>query len=446
MRVADAPDQYLSENGAAAPGGPRRAVRRIVASRGARQGVLALVDQCLASATTFLTMTILARSCTQDEVGIFSLCFSMVLFACMIQERTLSAPYLMFAHQRRGEAAATLLGSTLVHQSILAVAVVVVEWGYFGYLLETEGFSTMAASVLALTLVTLPVMLRDFVRSVSFAHLRMSGAILVDGVVSVLQLGTLAALAAWGTVTIPKAFLAMGVACVFAAAAWLLTKRHPLAIRREQIRLDWRHHWGYARWLVFGRLFGNGSRLFMPWIVAGMLGLSSAGVLAACVTLAGLSWVFVRGMNNLLQPRAVRAYHHGGKVALLRELWRTAIFYVVFLGGMCVVYVFAGRWLLQILFGEGFTDGAPALVMLGLNTLATGLAMTSSNGLAALERPKGNFLGEGATFLLTIGLAFPLIRAFGIAGAAAALVAGAVSSLIVMTWVLARALRRVDTA
>lgn len=446
MRVVDAPDPYLSENGAPAPGGPRQVVRRIVASPGARQGVLALVDQCLASATTFLTLTILARTCTQDDVGIYSLCFSIVLFACMIQERSLSAPYLMFVPQRRGEEAATLLGSTFVHQAILAAAVVVAELAYFGYLLATEGFSTMAASVLVLTLVTLPLMLRDFVRSVSFTHLRMSSAILVDGIVGVLQLGTLAALAVWGKLTIPKAFLVMGGACVFATAAWLFSKRHPLVVRREQVRTDWRRHWGYARWLVFGRLLGNGSRLFMPWIVAGMLGLSQAGVLAACVSLAGLSWVFVRGMNNLLQPRTVRAYHRGGKLPLLLELWRTAILYVLFLGGMCMVYILAGHWLLDILFGAGFAEGETTLVLLGLNTLATGLAMTSSNGLAALERPKGNFLGEAATFLLTIGLAFPLIRAYGIAGAAAALVAGAVASLVVMTGVLARELRRVDTA
>lgn len=441
MRVADAPEQYLTENGA-----PRRTVRELVASQGARQGILALVDQCLASATTFLTMAIIARTCTQAEVGIYSLCYSILLFAIVMQERSLSAPYLVFAHQRQGAAAASLLGSTLVHQVVLATVIAVCELCFFGYLMATEGFSTMAASVLVLAVVTLPVMLREFLRTVCFAHLRMAAALVVDSVASGLQLSALLALAVWGGLTIPKAFLAMGVACLFATVVWFFAKTRPLEFRRDQIALDWRRHWGYSRWLVFGRLLGNGSRLFMPWVVAAMLGLSPAGVLASAATLAGLSWVFVRGMNNLLLPRAVRAYHYSGKDALVRELWRSAVVYVLLLGGMWLVYVFAGRWLLATVFGESFAAGAPALVLLGVNTLAIGLAITSSNGLAALERPKANFWGEGATFLATIIPAYPFISAFGITGAAGAMLTGALASLVVMTTVLLRELRRVDIA
>ena len=62
--------------------------------------------------------------------------------------------------------------------------------------------------------------------------------------------------------------------------------------------------------------------------------------------------------------------------------------------------------------------------------------MTSSNGLAALERPKANFLGEMATFVTTIALAFPLIDAYGITGAAGAILGGSLASVFVMTSVL----------
>lgn len=440
MRVADASDPLATSNGA-----PQRTLRQLVGSRGARQGLLALTDQCLASGTTFLTMAIIARACTQAEVGIYSLCYSIVLFAVVMQERTLSAPYLVFSHQAEGPHAASLLGSTLVHQAVLALLVTVAQLGYFAFLVARDGFSTMAVSVLAIALVTLPLLLREFIRTVSFAHLRISGALLVDGVVAVLQLGGLATLAAIGVLTIPKAFFTMGAACVLASFVWFLARRHPVAVRRDRVGPDWRRHWGYARWLVYGRLLGNGSRLFMPWIVAAMLGLAQAGVFASCVTLAGLAWVFVRGINNLMQPRAVRAYHRQGKQALVRELVRCAMLYLVFLGAMILVFFFAGSWLLALVFGPDFTDGAPALALLGVNVLATGLAMTSSNGLAAIERPKANFTGEAATFLVTVLPAVPLIQAFGITGAAVAMVAGAAASLVVMTWALSRELQRVDT-
>ena len=49
--------------------------------------------------------------------------------------------------------------------------------------------------------------------------------------------------------------------------------------------------------------------------------------------------------------------------------------------------------------------------------------MTSSNGLAALECPIGNFLGEAATFGTTVALAAPLVSSYGITGAAGAIFA-----------------------
>ncbi len=419
-------------------------VRRWTDSPGMRQGILALVDQCLASATTFLTMMILARACSQDELGIYSLCFSIVLFACVMQERSLSAPYLAFVHQHQGESAVRLLGSTFVHQAILAALISLCLFLYAGILIIKDGFTTMSTSTLVIGIAVPMMMLRDFIRSISFAHLQLSSALLVDGLVFLLQISGLAALWFFVGLTIPCVFLIIGTACFLASAIWLFRRPLPLTIRWGEVRSDWRNHWHYARWLVFGRLLGNGSRICMPWIVAALLNLSAAGVLAACGTLAGISWVFVRGMNNLLQPRTVRAFHNRGPAALKRELVRTAVLYCVVLGGMALAFLVIGEWLLVLLFGKEFGWATAALVLLGFNSLLTGLAMTSSNGLAALQRPKGNFLGEAATFAVTVVSAIPLVLAYGITGAAIAMVAGSLASFVVMTAILRYELRQIS--
>jgi len=419
-------------------------MRKLLTSHGARQGVLALVDQCLSSATTFATMLLLARTCTQDELGIYSLCFSLVLFACVLQERSLSTPYLAFVHDRNEQSAAKLLGSTFVHQSILSLFISLGLLAFFFYLLMSEGVTNMSVSVLVLCFTTPFFLLRDFVRTVSFTHLRIPSAIFVDALVIVLQIGGIGALAYGGVLTIPRAFAVIGAACGLAATLWLATQQQPFSICWGKVLRDWKLHWNYARWLVFGRLLGNGSRICMPWIVAWLLDRSAAGVLAACATVVGISWVFIRGMNNLMRPRSVRALNHGGTSVLVRELWLTGIVFTTFLGGMCLLYLVAGQWLLRVLYGPDFALAAPALVILGLNALATSLAMTSSNGLTALQRPKGNFLGEAATFVVTVSLAVPLALRFGITGAAGAILAGSLASAVVMTAVLFRELRNVE--
>ena len=139
-------------------------------ARVAKQGLLALLDQGLASATTFLTLLILARTVTKDELGIYSLCLSLVLFATMIQERALAMPYMVFSPKQKKAKSAHLLGSVLVHQAILTVLAVVSVLAYGAYLVVTEGFSEMTVSVVSLSLAMVPFMLRDFFRSLCFAH------------------------------------------------------------------------------------------------------------------------------------------------------------------------------------------------------------------------------------------------------------------------------------
>ncbi len=419
-------------------------IKSLLLSRGATQGMLALFDQSIASVTTFLTMLLLAQSCSQDEVGIYSLCFSLVMLANVIQERALLSPYLVFVHQRENQSDDKLLGSTLVHQAVLAFLVTLSVSAYLVYLFVSNSNQQMTTSVVVLLFATPAMMLRDFVRTISFTHLKMRGALVVDAAVFVLQIGGIGLLAYLDLLTVPRALLVVGASCAVATVLWLATKQQDFSIEWTEVPGDWKKHWAYSKWLVAGRLLGNGSRLFMPWVVAWMIDLSSAGALAVCATLAGISWVFVRGINNLMRPRAVQALNHGGTKALVSELSLTAIIFSICLGSMCVVYLFAGDWLLRILYGPDFTDATPALIVLGFNTLATSLAMTSSNGLAALERPKGNFLGEAATFVTTVVLAVPLINAYGITGAAGAILGGSLASVVVMTAVLSRELRTLD--
>lgn len=445
MKLADPPPQEASEVSRASM--TAQFLRNASRSTGARQGVLALVDQGIASTTTFLTMLILARNCSQDEVGIYSLCLSLVLFASMIQGRALSVPYMVFSAERSGLASASLLGSTLVHQAVLAGLTVLVSLAYCGYLVSTEGFSTMTISMLALCAATVPYMIREFLRTVCFAHFRLRSAVAIDGLVFLLQIGSLGLLVWLERLTIPVTFLAIGIACALGAGYWFAGNREGrFHFDWSAIRSDAKLHWDYSRWLVYGRLLGDGCQVAMPWVVAALIDRSAAGVLAVCVTLAGFSWVFVRGLNNLLQPRAIRAFNDLGKKGLVQELFRSAAIYAVVLGTVCVVFALAGTWLLGTIFGPEFSWAKTVLVVLGVNTLVTSLALTSSNGLNALQLPEANFWGEAATFVAIAVAAVPLITAYGILGAAVAMLCGAMASFLVMTWVLVRRLRIVDTA
>ena len=339
---------------------------------------------------------------------------------------------------------ARLLGSVLLHQQLLAVISTALVLGYSVYLLASESLSAMTTGTLALCAAMIPFMLRDFLRSICFAKFQLQQALVLDVVVMILQLGGLLALSSSGTLSVTTSFVAIAVACAAGSLSWWLLFRPQIEISLASAKSTWSKHWRFSRWLVYGRLIGQGCQLVMPWVVAAMLSRAAAGELSVCATLAGLSWVFVRGLNNLLQPRAVRAFNQGGKSGLIRETLGSSLVYGVILGCMLLVFVLAGPWLLAI-FKPKFSDASMVLVILGLNTLVTSLALTCSNGLNAMQLSQANFKGEVATGVSTLLAAYPMISWFGIAGAAGAMLTGAVACLLTMGWVFFNELRRVDT-
>ena len=411
----------------------------------AKQGLLALLDQGIASATTFLTLLILARTVTKDELGIYSLCLSLVLFATMLQERALAMPYMVFSPKQPKTKSSHLLGSVLVHQAILTVLAVIAVLAYGTYLAVTEGFSEMTVGIVSLSIAMVPFMLRDFFRSLCFAHFQLVHSLWIDATVFTLQIGGLLLLRSRDLLAVPTCFFLVGLACAAGCTTWLNRTNQSMTFDWKEAQDTWQEHWAFSKWLVIGRLLGNGCQVAIPWIVAAMIDRSAAGVLAVCATLAGLSWVFVRGLNNLLQPRAIRAFHTQGKRGLLKEVLGSCLFYGLILGAMCLAFVLVGSWLLSTVFGAEFAEGSTVLILLGLNSLITSLALSCSNALNAMERSEVNFIGELATCLGTLLTAYPLIHFYGIEGAAGAMLAGAVGCLVTMAAVLARELQCVDT-
>ena len=55
--------------------------------------LLSIGDQCLVSGTNFLTLVIVGRSCGLQELGVYSLAFTVVVILMALQESLLIAPY-----------------------------------------------------------------------------------------------------------------------------------------------------------------------------------------------------------------------------------------------------------------------------------------------------------------------------------------------------------------
>ena len=405
-----------------------------------RSGVLAVLDQAIASSTNFLTLVLIARLCTDHELGIYALGWSAFCFLKTAQDRTLAAPYLILAH-RADRDATTLLGSSLVHQLVFG-SLCSVALGLMASVFAWIGEPRELAVLLAVMIAAVPMLLlRDHLRAVFCAHFRYHAALAMNVQVCLLQLGGLGILIWCGWLTVSRAFAILGLASLIPATVWLMSRPQPYRFVRSEILGHWRSSWSYARWLFAARTLGIAGYFLIPWIIVWIISEPAAGIYATCANLVGLSMMFVMGINNFLQPRAILAFQRGGARALRRSLAETAGVFAVILSALCVLYYCAGGWLLARIYGAEFGGHGMVVFVLSISVLFASLALAAGNGLAAIGRPEGNLWGESCRFLVSIVLALVLISRWQLVGAGAALIGGDVLGAIVTAATLMRFLK-----
>lgn len=392
--------------------------------------VLALSDQAFVSLNSFVTMMVVAKFCSADELTVYVLAWSILCFFRVIEERMLASPYVVFAHQADRENSA-FLGSSLVQQVVFSVAsclVFLLLAVLFTSRQSPEGLST-AFAVIAIAIG--PILLRDHLRAVSCTHFRYAPAALMSGSALVLQLLIMFLAHRYARLTPNIVFAAMGVASLLPAVVWLALKTEPYTFIRSQFLKDWQVCFSYSRWLVAARFFPNVVNSLLPWLVLWMVSKEASGIWGSCTTLANVSMMFVIGCNNLFQPRAVVALQTTGPTAMRRVLESSAIVFSVALSLVCLVYLFAGERLLALAFNETLSQYGMVVTLLSVHVLICSLSIVAGNGLAAMEKSRGIFAGEFAWSVVTVIAAIALTPPFGLIGTAVAICIGSLTATIV---------------
>ena len=216
------------------------------AERIAQGGLLSMFDQAVVSGANFLTTLILARTCSQDELGVYALAWTIVVFLAAIQGNLITVPYTVYCHRGDGQGLAEYAGSTLAHQLLTSLAAVACFLGLDVLLSLGYGPVSLRPAAWVLLCVIPFILLRDYARRFTFAHLALVTATAIDVVVAVLQLGALLALRQLGWLSAAAAYGAMGAACAVACLCWWLLDKQPMRfsragsspIRRETGRLE----------------------------------------------------------------------------------------------------------------------------------------------------------------------------------------------------------------
>jgi O-antigen/teichoic acid export membrane protein len=413
-------------------------VREDAAEEMVRPGLYSVFDQGIVSGVNFFTTLMLARSCSQEELGAYSLAWTVVLFLAAVQGNLITVPYTMYCHRRSDASLAEYAGSTLAHQLFTSLAAIICFLGLDLLLSFGIGPERVRPAAWVLLGVIPFLLLREYARRFTLAHLAMRTAVAIDASVAVVQIATLIALARLGWLSAASVYGAMGAACAVASVCWWLLDDQPMRFSRNRFVADWRRNWSFGKWAMLSQLTGL-AFYALPWMLASVHGEAQTGEFAACSTLVGLSSLFVMGLNNFLMPKAAHAFTTAGPHGILSVLRKAALCSIVVLGTLCVVVYFAGNFLAGIVYGHEYADTGPLVTMLALATLADAMGLTASTGLWAMDRPAVNLIGDAMQLLVTLAVAIWLVFPLAALGIAIALVAGRTAGAAVRwgtLWVL----------
>ena len=382
------------------------------------QSIFSLADQGVASATNFLTGIIIARACSKEELGLYMLGFSLILFATDMQTSLIATPYMVYAPRLKGHAHSLYTGSTLIHQ--LVFCVVAMFCVICGAIAVTNGVGPRALGPVlwALVLVITLMMLREFARRVCFTRLKMRAAFLLDTSIAVGQIGGLLLLAHFRLLSASRAYWVAGLVCGVAFLGWLWSERGFCKPRVGESIADFKRNWTLGKWVFASGLVWAISMNLYPWLLAAFHGVGSAGVWAACLGVVSVSNPVLLGIQNLVGPKIAHEYAAKGHRALNRLVFKVTAVVAPLMFLLCLVMLGWGDRLLTLLYGRQYAGNGFVVAILALNFMVSAIAFAFSRALFAIDRARLDFLVNFAALFVMVTLGLWLVRTFGPLGAA----------------------------
>ena len=383
-----------------------------------------MADQVIVSGTRFATTVMIGRLGSDSELGFYSLAFSLLVLFISCQESLISIPHTVFVKQLDESDQAGFSASSLAQALVLnaiAMATLILASLAVGLL---GGDSKVGQVMLVLGLFLPFILVREFARRFSFAHLNVGAALVLDLVVSVLQISGLALIAWSDAMTATGAYLVTGLAAAVGVGGWYVYSREGFRWQRDRLRADWVRNRRFGKWVAAAHLVSVLHMYFAHWLLAWYFDERATGIYAACMIVVVLANPFILGISNLLSPKAAHAFAEGGATAVRDLVWKYTRLICGTLGLFAMVVSLLGSRLIVFIFDENYAGHDGSIAILAFGTVAIGVNYSISSGLRAINRPQANFWAALVGVIVTVIFSVASIASLEILGATIGLVVG----------------------
>lgn len=416
--------------------------RRAVGLAQRTPSLIALADQGIVSATNFATGVIIGRVCGKADLGVYALVWTLIALTTEISAALITTPYTVFNPQLSLYQRSRYLGSVLVHQLLLSLVFTLsmVAGGVLGSRLGW--FPNNVSNAVTTTAgVILFIGLREFVRRVSFAELKVGSALLVDAIVCLIQVGGLLILLHFGALTVSRTYVLLGIASAIVAAGWLILHWRTIRPSSPLSGQDLKRNWSFAKWILGSCILAQFARYLFPWVLAAFHGTSVTGLWAACSAVVALGNPVAMGLGNHVLPKISNVYASLGTTAMRREVHRSSLQFAALLSPIVLILAVWGERIVTGVYGKTYAGSGSIVFLLALNILIRSLIFPYSQGLFSLNRAKADTMVNVITVILLFTIGIAAVKFYAAIGAAAALLLSSGVTAIIRIGVFSHAVR-----
>ncbi len=389
------------------------------------RGVLSILDQGIVSVTSFVTLVLIGRWGGDEQLGIYSIVFTLLWLAASMPNALIWAPFTVRMPRLEVDEQKRLESSIAWHTTVFCIFM-------FGPTLLTLAWMANLTPWLGLSafVYVAGMTLREHLRRVRMVHLDMAGLLLFDASVCLLQIVSFALFYYWGGVNANSVMLSHGLlAGLPVIAIFLQNGVHRISI--SMAWSDWLIHWQSGRWLAGAALVNAASEALVRFAIASVLGMQGLGRFTAAFSLPMVANPLVISLSNVLRVNMARdAINDSGK-QMKRSFWKNQVGCLVLVVLLFGTIAGLGGLGAQVTFGTKF-DGLASPIL----TICIGLAISmacipSEIALTSVGQTKVLIWASLARFAVVLAIAWPAIHAFGLLGGGVVISAGFAMVLLI---------------
>lgn len=382
--------------------------------------VITLSDQVIVSLTNFSTGILIGHFCSKNELGLYMLGYSVLLFAVALQQMLISSPYILQWPRLGEDAARRYTKSVYMEQTAFALLLCLLL--LMASLVAKGSKPSLSPVLLAFSFATPCFLVKEMYRRVCFTQLKAKVALLVDTGVGISQVVLLLLLLKSHHLSAATGVVCMGLANLLLAAG-LAFSSEDRSVSIESVRDVFAQNWASGRWIFGSQVLWASCLYAYPWLITHLHGTEAAGTWAACFGINALGNPLLLGLQSYIEPRVSHAYasQQQGRPAR-RIVWQTTAVLLISMLLFTALIGFIGGKAVVALYSAKYANNEWTVFLITLSYAVGAAGFAFSCGFFASGNGKLDYRISWIYPLIFLSCGIPLVSRYGVIGGGLALV------------------------